>query len=84
MYSITKALDSETNPEFIHFFGYAKRYFTEVQSDIHTALVQQYMVNAKVQDVHDPAGLTRSAIRVFIKYSIACEQGHHKKGNPER
>ncbi len=40
--------------------------------------------NTEFQDVYDHAGRTRDAIRGFIKYLIAYEQGHRKKGGPER
>ena len=40
--------------------------------------------NVEFQDVYDHNGRTRAAIRGFIKYSIAYEQGQPKKGNPER
>jgi hypothetical protein len=40
--------------------------------------------NAEFQDVYDHAGRTRAAIRGFIKYLIAYEQGQGKKGISER
>jgi len=36
------------------------------------------------QDVYDHAGRTRTAIRGFIRYLIAYEQGQRKKGKSER
>jgi hypothetical protein len=41
-------------------------------------------VNAEFQDVYDHAGRTRAAIRDFIKYLIAYEQGQGSKDNPKR
>jgi len=45
---------------------------------------RDFGLKRKIQDVYDHAGRTRTAIRGFIKYSIAFEQGQRKKGNPER
>jgi len=84
MHNIAQGFDAETNPEFIRFLRYAKRSCSEIQSQLYVALDQQYIVNAEFQDVYDHAGRTRAAIRGFIKYLTTYEQGHRKKGNPER
>jgi four helix bundle protein len=84
MHNIAEGFDAETNPEFIRFLRYAKRSCTEVQSELYVALDQQYIENDEFQDVYDHARRTRSAIRGFIKYLIACKQGQRKKDNPER
>ena len=84
MHNIAEGFDAETNPEFIRFLRYAKRSCTEVQSELYVALDQQDIVNAEFQDVYNHAGHTRAAIRGFIRYLIAYEQGQRKKGNPER
>ncbi len=47
------------------------------------ALDQQYITKAEFQDVYDCAGRTRAAIRDFIKYLLAYEQGRRNKSNPE-
>ena len=83
MHNIAEGFDAETNPEFIRFLRYAKRSCTEVQSELYVALDQQYIVNAEFQDVYDHAGRTRAAIRGFIKYLIAYEQGQQSKCNRE-
>ncbi len=84
MHNIAEGFDSETNPEFIRFLRYAKRSCTEVQSELYLALDQQYINNDEFHDVYDHAGRTRAAIRGFIKYLMAYEQGQKKKNNPER
>ena len=84
MHNIAEGFDSETNPEFVRFLRYAKRSCTEVQSELYVALDQQYITNDEFQDVYDHAGRTRAAIRGFINYLIAYEQGQRKKGKPER
>ncbi|UCG66254.1 MAG: four helix bundle protein [Deltaproteobacteria bacterium] len=84
MHNIAEGFDSETNPEFVRFLRYAKRSCTEVQSELYVALDQQYITKTEFQDVFDHAGRTRAAIRGFIKYLLAYEQGQRNKDNPER
>ena len=79
MHNIAEGFDSETNPEFVRFFRYAKRSCTEVQSELYVALDQQYITETEFQDVYDFAGRTRAAIRGFIKYLLAYEQDQPKK-----
>jgi four helix bundle protein len=79
MHNIAEGFDSETNPEFIRFLRYAKWSCTEVQSELYVALDQQYITKVDFQHVYDHAGPTRSAIRGFIKYLTAYEQGQRKK-----
>ena len=84
MHNIAEGFDSETKPEFVRFLRYAKHSCTEVLSKLYVALDQQYITNAEFQAVYDHAGRTRAAIRGFIKYLLAYEQGQRKKNNPER
>ena len=83
MHNIAEGFDSETNPEFVRFLRYAKRSCTEVQSELYTALDQEYITKTEFQDVYDYAGRTRAAIRGFINYLLAYKQSKQKKGNPE-
>ena len=81
MHNIAEGFDSEINSEFVRFLRYAKRSCTEVQSELYVALDQQYITKAEFQDVYDHAGRSRDAIRGFIMYLLAYEQGQRKKGN---
>jgi four helix bundle protein len=54
---IAEGFDSETNPEFVCFFRYAKRPCAEVQSELYVGLDQQYITKAKFRDVYDHADL---------------------------
>ncbi|MBW2441488.1 MAG: four helix bundle protein [Deltaproteobacteria bacterium] len=78
MHNIAEGFDSETNPEFIRFPSYARRSCTEVQSELYVASDQQYITDAKFQDVYDHAGRTRAAIRGFINYLISYERDQRK------
>jgi len=75
MHNIAEGFDAESNSEFVRFLRYAKRSCTEVQSELYVALDQEYITEADFQDVYDYAGRTRAAIRGFIKYLLAYEQG---------
>ena len=79
MHNIAEGFDSETIPEFVRFFRYAKRSCTEVQSELYVALDQEYIIKAEFNDVYDHAGRTRAAIRCFIKYLLDYEQSQKKQ-----
>jgi four helix bundle protein len=83
MHNIAEGFDSESNPEFVRFLRYAKRPCTEVQSELYTALDQEYITKTEFLDIYDHSGRTRAAIRGFIKYLLAYKQDQIKKGNPE-
>jgi four helix bundle protein len=82
MHNIAEGFDSETNPEFVRFLRYAKRSCTEVQSELYTALDQQYITDAEFEDVYDNAGRTRATIRGFINYLVAYEQDQNSTLEP--
>ncbi|MDJ0830614.1 MAG: four helix bundle protein [Desulfobacterales bacterium] len=67
MHNIAEGFDSETNPEFIRFLGYAKRSCTEVQSELYVALDEKYISKDEFSETYELAGRTRAAIRGFIK-----------------
>ncbi len=83
MHNIAEGFDSETNSEFTRFLRYAKRSCTEIQSELHVALDQQYITKAEFQNVYDFAGRTRAAIRGFINYLVSYKKGQQRKDNPE-
>jgi four helix bundle protein len=84
MHNIAEGFDSETNPEFVRFLRYAKRSCTEVQSELYVAVDQQYITNTEFQDLYAHAGRTRAAVRGFINYLLAHEQGQRGKNNAIR
>ena len=84
MHNIAEGFDSETNPEFVRFLGYAKRSCTEVQSELYMALDQQYITNEEFQDVYDHADRTRATIRGFIRYLVSSDRNKREHRNPER
>ncbi|BBO73723.1 four helix bundle protein [Desulfosarcina widdelii] len=79
MYNIAEGFDSETNNEFVRFLRYAKRFCTEVQSELYMAVDQQYITRSEFQDVYDHAGRTRATIRGFINYLLVYEKDQRKK-----
>lgn len=79
MHNIAEGFDAESNPEFVRFLRYAKRSCTEVQSELHVALDQQYITKTEFQDVYDHAGRTRATIRGFIKYLLSYKRGKQEE-----
>ncbi len=82
MHNIAEGFDSETNSEFVRFLRYAKRSYTEVQSELYMALDQRYITETEFQEIYDHAGRTRAVIRGFIKYLLAYKEGQRKKRKP--
>jgi len=68
MHNIAEGFDAETNLEFIRFLRYAKRSCSEVQSELHVALDQEYITRTEFETVYQHAARTRAAIRGFINY----------------
>jgi four helix bundle protein len=68
MHNIAEGFDSETNAEFIRFLRYAKRSCSEVQSEIHVALDEEYISADEFKDIYEQAQRTRAAARGFINY----------------
>lgn len=81
MHNIAEGFDSETNPEFIRFLRYAKRSCTEVQSELHVALDEEYISPNEFKDGYEQARRTRAAIRGFITYLKTYKE--HKNPNPK-
>ena len=55
MNNIAEGFDSETNAEFIRFLRYAKRSWTEVQSELYVALDEEYISTNEFKDVYEQA-----------------------------
>ena len=68
MHNIAEVFDSETNAEFIRFLRYAKRFCTEVQSELYVSLDEEYISTNEFKDVYEQARQTRAAVRGFINY----------------
>ena len=82
MHNIAEGFDAETNPEFIRFFGYAKRSCTEVQSELYVALDERYISAEEFSETYDLAGRTRAAIRGFISYLRKYEKNKTTNEQP--
>jgi len=71
MHNIAEGFDSETNAEFIRFLRYSKRSCTEVQSELYTAVDEEYVSPGEFKDVYEQARQTRAAVRGFTR--LPCE-----------
>ena len=74
MHNIAEGFDGETNPEFIRFLGYAKRSCTEVQSQLHVAIDQQFISEEEFTELYTLARNTRGKIKAFMNYLKNYEQ----------
>ena len=72
--NIAEGFDSESNPEFIRFLRYAKRSYTEVQSQLYIALDEGYINSTEFKETYDLAARTRATIHGFITYLKKYEQ----------
>jgi len=58
MHNIAEGFDSETNPEFVRFLRYAKRSYTEIQSELYVARDQHYITKAELKAIEIRAQTT--------------------------
>jgi four helix bundle protein len=68
MHNIAEGFDSGGNPEFVRFLQYAKRSWTEIQSQLYVAIDQGHVSQADFNELYELARLARSKIGAFIKY----------------
>ena len=68
MHNIAEGFDAGSDAEFIRFLGYARRSVSEVQSQLYTALDQEYLNSDDFQHVYDLAEGTKRQINGFIAY----------------
>ena len=58
MHNIAEGFDSESNVEFIRFLRYAKRSYTEVQSELYVAIDEEYISMVEFKEVYEQARRT--------------------------
>ena len=68
MHNIAEGFDGGSNAEFAKFLRYAQRSCTEVKSQLYVALDQQYITEARFQELYDHATKTHAKIGGFIRY----------------
>lgn len=68
MSNVAEGLDSGYDAEFIRFLGYSFRSVSEVQSQLYTALDQQYITEAEFAISYQKAIDVRKQVRSLIKY----------------
>ena len=74
MHNIAEGFDSETNPEFIRFLRYAKRFSTEVQSELYVALDEEYISSGEFKYTYELDRRTRATVRGFVTYLKKYEE----------
>ena len=68
MQNIAEGFDAGSNAEFIRFLNYAKRFCTEVQSELYVALDNRYLTQPQFNVLYEQIRLTRAKIGAFIQY----------------
>jgi four helix bundle protein len=68
MSNIAEGFDARTDAEFIRFLGYARRSATELQSQLYTALDQNYITQEEFDRIYTQATKTKGLIGGFIRY----------------
>ncbi|MBP6783739.1 MAG: four helix bundle protein [Verrucomicrobiales bacterium] len=68
MHNIAEGFDGGSNAEFIKFLRYAQRSASEVQSQVHVALDQNYINREQFEGLYKLASHTRSKVGGFIAY----------------
>ncbi|MDH5507215.1 MAG: four helix bundle protein [Anaerolineae bacterium] len=76
MHNIAEGFDAGSNAEFIRFLRYALRSTSEVQSQLYTALDQQYVSEVEFQTIYDQAKNTKQLIHGFISYLVKNKNTH--------
>ena len=59
MHNIAEGFDSGSDAEFVRFLGYARRLVSEVQSQLYTALDQDYLHSNDFQQIYELAETTK-------------------------
>jgi four helix bundle protein len=70
MHNIAEGFDGGSNAEFMKFLRYSQRSASEVQSQLYVALDQEYISEARFNDLYTLAGQARSKIGGFIAYLL--------------
>ena len=68
MANIAEGFDSQSNPEFVKFLGYALRSASEVQSHLYVALDQGYLDKQQFDGIYQQAVTVKRLILGFIRY----------------
>jgi four helix bundle protein len=70
MHNIAEGFDGGSNAEFVKFLRYAQRSCTEVQSQLYVALDQDYVSEARFEELYTLAKAAHATIGGFIKYLL--------------
>ena len=68
MSNIAEGFDTGSDAEFIRFLGYARRSASEVQSQLYTALDQEYIHQGEFDQGYQTATRTKKKINALISY----------------
>jgi four helix bundle protein len=82
MSNIAEGFGSGSDPEFIKFLGYGRRSISETQSQLYTALDQQYLLQEECQRIYGKANETERQANRLIGYLSATKTRHSMREEP--
>ena len=68
MSNIAEGFDAGSDTEFVRFLGYSRRSASEVQSQLYTALDQQYITQDLFDKTYQQAEIAKKQINALISY----------------
>ena len=80
MNNIVEGFDSQSNPEFIKFLGYARRSASEVQTCLYAALDTRSVTQSHFDTVYQQAEKTRKVVDGFRRYLRGYQRDHNPAG----
>ena len=84
MHNIAEGFDAGSDAEFLRFLGYARRSASEIQSQLYTALDQNYINQKNFQTIYQSGEQLKKQINAFIGYLHQSKTSKHiKEPNPK-
>ena len=81
MSNIAEGFDAGSDAEFIRFLGYSRRSASEVQSQLYTALDQQYITRDLFTKTYQQAEIAKKQINALISYLHKSRQNKVREEN---
>ncbi len=81
MSNIAEGFDAGSDAEFIRFLGYSRRSASEVQSQLYTALDQQYITQDLFDKTYKQAEVAKKQINALISYLHKSRQNKVREEN---
>lgn len=81
MSNIAEGFDAGSDAEFVRFLGYSRRSASEIQSQLYTALDQQYITQDLFDKTYQQAEIAKKQINALISYLHKSRQKKIREEN---